>query len=159
MKRTFLKKKNLNTDMVLQITSMADIFTILLVFLLKSFASGTSAITPASQVTLPETNQANPITSESVKLEISSRSILLDEKLVLPLSQFQLNPQDLAQDGTPRPLNHQLANQRNKVSAFKYPQLLILADQNTPYGTLKRVLASASNSGFVDYKLVVVVNE
>jgi biopolymer transport protein ExbD len=158
MKKKFIKKKTLGSDMVLQITSMADIFTILLVFLLKSFSTGASNITPASTLNLPETKKADPI-ADTLKVEISSKTILMDERPVMGLKQFQFEPLDLETDGTPRALNDALSRQRKKNTLQKYPQMLILADQSTPYSTLKRVLASASNSGFVDYKLVVVVDE
>jgi biopolymer transport protein ExbD len=158
MKNKFATKRKLNNDMVLQITSMADIFTILLVFLLKSFSTGASNITPASSLRLPESKKANPI-ADTLKLEISPKTILVDEKPVIALNQFQFEPLELENDGTPKALNEALKHQSSKNTLQKYPQMLILADQSTPYSTLKRVLASASGHGFVDYKLVVVVDE
>jgi biopolymer transport protein ExbD len=158
MKKWSKKKNQLNSDMVLQITSMADIFTILLVFLLKSFSTGVTTITPTSVMILPEAKQPSPI-EETLKIEISESSISMDDKPILPLTAYLIASDQLDQYGMPKSLNAALTEQRNKDSLQQFPKMLILADEKTPYATIKRVLASASTSGFVNYKLVVVEDQ
>lgn len=174
-KRRFLKRKAANEEMVLQITSMADIFTILLVFLLKSFSTGISTISPTADMVLPEAKAGDEV-KESLKLEIASGSILIDDKPITQLLNFKFVATDLEKDGTPRSLNAALIAQRSRQPASVKPdasansqtapgvaqatmlgtRLMVLADQKTPYSTLKAVMAAAGNSGFVDLKLVVV---
>jgi hypothetical protein len=52
-RKSFLKRRAPHEEMSLQITSMADIFMILLVFLLKSLSSGTIQIAPSKGLQLP----------------------------------------------------------------------------------------------------------
>jgi biopolymer transport protein ExbD len=144
-------------DRALQITSMADIFTIILVFLLKSASTGVSTITPGSSVSLPGANFSDEL-SESLKLEISPESILLDDKPVATLENYRLDKADLERDGTVRPLNLALINQRQKKtnSPDEHSHLMLLADRRAPYAIVKTVMDSAANQGFSDLKLVVV---
>jgi biopolymer transport protein ExbD len=155
MKYRFIKKKKQSEDVSLQITSMADVFTILLVFLLKSFSTDVSKITPHESLVLPGAQISSPLT-ESLKLEVSKSLILFDDKPVTELTQFSFDPSDLETNGTPRSLNTVLIQQKRKDARQRYPQLMILADQDTPFSTIKKVLSSASNSGYEDFKLVVV---
>ncbi|MGZ3688894.1 MAG: ExbD/TolR family protein [Bdellovibrionota bacterium] len=152
------KRAKSSEDMVLQITSMADIFTILLVFLLKSFATGVTSITPTSNLNLPVGTSADPVT-ENLKVEISENAVTMDDRPITQLTKFRLDPTDIESDGTPRSLNAALIKERGKDTLQKNPRLLILADQAMPYSTLKAVLASASNSGFADFKLLVVEDQ
>ena len=154
-KKRFGKRAPATQEMNLNITSMADIFTILLVFLLKSFSTGVSSLTPATEIKLPEVVKAEQL-QETLKVEISRDFILLDDKKVTQLESFGVPVFDQENDGTPRSLNTALIAQRRKNTLQKYPRLMILADQEAPYSTLKRVLASASQSGFEEFKLVVV---
>ena len=56
MKKTFVKRAPPSDQMALQITSMADIFMILLVFLLKSYGSGVMEITNSKGIAMSATS-------------------------------------------------------------------------------------------------------
>ncbi len=158
MKNRFIKNKNQSEDVSLQITSMADVFTILLVFLLKSFSTDVSKLTPHETLILPAAQKSATLV-ETLKLEISKNLILLDDKLVTELSKFSFDPIDLESNGTSRSLNTLLIHQRRKDTLKKTTQMMILADQQTPFATIKRVLASASANGYENFKLVVVEDQ
>ena len=169
MKNRFGSRSPVKEEMSLQITSMADIFTILLLFLLKSFAVGLTTISPAGEITLPE-SRGNDEMTESLKVEISQTVILVDDKPITTLANYRLESSDVEANYTPRSLNSTLIKEksaRKKAVQDKPPeerekamgaskQMTILADQKTPYITIKSVLTSASNAGFTDFKLVVV---
>ena len=140
--------------MVLQITSMADIFTILLVFLLKSFSMGVSTISPSKSTILPEVKSADPIV-DTMKIEVSEDSLLLDGKQVSVLHQFKFESDDYGASGSVKSLTEALDQQRKKNTQKKVSGLLVMADQRAPFETLKRVLNTANQAGFEDYKLVV----
>lgn len=168
MKKRF-KKKNIKTDVALQITSMADIFTILLVFLLKSFSGDASKVTPTSQLTLPESVQGSPL-EDVLKIEISSSGVLIDDKTAIELKNFQFPAHDLESNDTSRMLNLLLMKARQKEEREEQTQkepkepkepkktstVLILSDQKTPYQTLRHVLSSAAHSGFEFFDLAFV---
>ena len=97
MKKSFLKKrKNGPTDVALQITSMADIFMILLVFLLKNYANSVTTIAPTAHLVLPEVKQSVNVIKETLKVEIADSTILIDQKPAVRLQGFQFDP---AEDG------------------------------------------------------------
>lgn len=144
--------------MSLQITSMADIFTILLVFLLKSFSTDAAKITPHENLSLPVAGTSQPIV-EAMRVEILQNLILIDDKPIAELNGFLFDPKDLESNGTSRSLSTVFIEKARKDSLQKYPRLLVLADQKAPFSTIKRVLASASNGGFEDFKLVVVEDQ
>jgi biopolymer transport protein ExbD len=166
--RKFGRRPAHSQEMVLQITSMADIFTIILVFLLKSVSIGASNITPGSGVNLPEASLSDEV-SESMKLEISQDSILLDDKPITTLTDYRVDRNDLESDGTVRPLNTALTilRQRKPASVANGPananedhtHLMLLADRKAPYSIVKTVMDSAANQGFSDIKLVVVEDQ
>lgn len=163
MKLSPFKTRQHNEEMALQITSMADIFTIILVFLLKSFSTSAVAISPTPGTLLPEAH-AGDVPVEALKLEVSPTAIQLDGQPVVKLSAFVFDPADLQANGVSTALAKALELQRNRQlliaksnSSVKVDsRILILSDQKTPYLTLKSVLASAALHGYTDFKLAVV---
>jgi biopolymer transport protein ExbD len=151
-RKSLLKKKRAPEDVSLQITSMADVFVILLVFLLKNFSAVTPLFTPDSALQLPEVSSSKPVTS-SMALEIMKNSIKLDHQTISTLSDFKAPPQDTSVDGSLSPLKKALLSIRPELR--KSMPLLILADRYAPVATIRKVLLTASLSGIETYKLVV----
>jgi len=152
------KKKKGSEEVALQITSMADIFTIILVFLLKTTASGLNTVSP-NGANLP-LGKGQEITHESMKVEISANLVEIDDKAALNLQNFDLPVTEMQANGMSQSIYQAFMDKRkNHQEANSVSELLVLADQNTPYSTLKAVLASAANSGFVDLQLVMVADE
>src|SRR4051794_15409637 len=138
MKKTFKKKRPAASDeMSLQITSMADIFVILLVFLLKSYA--TSAVNISPTVMLPQA-QAGETPVEALKVEVTDKAILVEGQPVTPLTSFAFGSADIEGNGTSKTLNKALDRERQrqlliakansdvKVDA----KILVIADQKAP---------------------------
>lgn len=151
MKKRFKKRAHVNEEMNLQITSMADVFTIILVFLMKSYATGALNIEPAKGITLPAAN----ITSQqdakdllALRVEISDSVISVGGKPVTRVTDFVVPAQDIAEGGAIRSLSAALP----KGDAHK---VMVIADQRAPYATVKAVLASAAGQGYTHVKLAV----
>lgn len=165
-KNPFAKKRRSNEEMTIQITSMADIFTIILVFLLKSYATSSITVNPSPGLRLP-TAVASESPVEALKIEISETTVQVDEKPVATLSKFHFDPADLQQNGTSISLGKSLDLQKKRQLLIAQSnsdvktdaKLLLIADERTPYQTIKSVLASAAVQGFIDIKLVVVRKE
>lgn len=157
MRETFLKKKKPREDMSLQITSMADIFMILLVFLLKSYTAGIADVSASPETKLPLASSQD-VLEDTLALEISKNAILLDQKPVLKLEGFRfVAGNDAASMDS---LYRALSEQRKKLpNPNLAPSLLLISDERTPYATIERVLASAASSGFVDLQLLVIQKE
>ena len=159
------KKRHLaSEEMSLQITSMADIFVILLVFLLKSYATSAVNVTPS--VMLPEA-QASEASVEALKVEITPTSVLVEGQPVTTLKTFQFDGKDLEGNGTSKTLHAALKRERDRQLLIAKQntdvkidaKILVIADQKAPYGAIKTVLASAALNGYTDFKLAVVKGE
>jgi biopolymer transport protein ExbD len=145
-------------DVSLQITSMADVFMILLVFLLKTYTTSVSSIVPPQGMKLPTTGQSEKIV-EALKIEVSDGAIRLDGNPIVQLTDYKFKAEDISRDGYVEPLKTALAREKSDGKRKGEGELLVLADQRTPYPTLKTVLNTAAMGGWRDFKLVVVENQ
>ena len=157
MKKKFGKAKRRGQDMALQITSMADIFMILLVFLLKNYSTTLTSVSPSEGTRLPVA-ESQDILKEALKVEISKDSISVDHKPVIDLHDFRFSGRIDAYGETAvaNPLYSAMQAERKKGRAGTDSNLVVLADERTPYDTIKLVMGSAARAGYVDLQLVVV---
>jgi biopolymer transport protein ExbD len=157
MKKGFLKKKKkLSGEFSLQITSMADIFMILLVFLLKSYATSITNIAPSSHISLPEVS-AQGVPKESLKIEVGKEAVIVDDKQILQLNNFEFGTEEMSAGDASPTITRVLNEQRKKTPDPNMDSaLVVMADEGTPFSTIKRVVASAAGAGFVDLQLLVV---
>ena len=160
-KRRFEVPIKRNQSFTLNITSMTDMFTILLVFLLQSFAAGEIHIDPVSNLRLPSSNsEKNPV--NGIKLSASINEIKVDQKLVATIvnNQISQNAIDPNDNQFIKPLFDELMriNKDNEKLA-KTGKVLLQADQNLPYATLRKIMYTASMAGFPNLKLITTVSE
>jgi biopolymer transport protein ExbD len=166
MKKSLFKSRKSSDEMALQITSMADIFTILLVFLLKSYTTSAIAINPSKGVELPVA-QVGETSVDALKVEVSDSAVAVEGKAVATLNHFQFDQQDLQANGASQALNQALEKERKRQVLIAQSnsdvkidsKVIVIADQHVPYSTLKTVLASAALQGYTDFKLAVVRGE
>jgi biopolymer transport protein ExbD len=162
-KKTLFKKKHQNEDMALQITSLADIFVIILVFLLKSFATGSVNVSPVPGMLLPQA-QSSETNIEALKVEISESAVAVEGTAISQLNKFRFDPADVQGNGVSGGLSKAFDRERQRQlmiakanSDVKVdPKILVVSDQRVPYQTVKTVLASAALHGYTDFKLAVV---
>ncbi len=164
-----------NEEVGLQITSMADIFTILLVFLLKSYSVSAIDLTVGKDVQLPSARGGTDRV-EAMKLEVTGTGIAIEGNPVISFENYEPKASDVGRDGTIPAVVKALGKEREKQRALasagaptvnpdgtpvtekKFPeaQLLVVADKKVPYKVLKLILSSASMQDYTDFKLVVV---
>lgn len=160
--------------MGLQITSMADIFTIILVFLLKSISSGETTATPTEAMTLPAVvSQDKTAIRDTIKVEISREAVLVEAHRVLKLSNFVIDDRqpasiavsnmganaDLArQSGVSQGVLKALMDVRARHDKEDKgnSHILVMADEQTPYSTLKVIMNTAAVAGYIDMQLIVL---
>jgi biopolymer transport protein ExbD len=165
-KKGLFKKRHQSDEMSLQITSLADIFVILLVFLLKSYATSAVNLSPAKGMLLPEA-QAAEVSVEALKVEISEDTVAVEGQPAATLKNFRFSADELQANGVSNGLSKVLQRERQRQlmiakanSDVKVdPKILIVSDQRVPYSTVKSVLASAALNGYTDFKLAVVKGE
>lgn len=150
------KRKKSSGDISLNITAMADIFVVLLVFLLKSYASGAMVVSPTAELELPMAiNQSEPV--EAMKVEISKDHLVVEGESILELKDFKFPSGDLLPVGISKRLFEVLKEKKGDVDGDASPsnKVIILADKGTPYAALKVILTSAAGSGLTDFKMAV----
>lgn len=145
-----------NKSFGLNITSMTDMFTILLVFLLQSFAAGEVNIDPVDGVRLPQSmTEKNPV--DGARVSVSAKEIKFDQKVVALIKNNQVDTAalDASDNQFIKPLFDELKklNTENEKLA-KTGKLLLQADEALPYSTLRKIMYTASMAGFPNLKLV-----
>ncbi len=148
-----------NQSFNLNITSMTDIFTILLVFLLQSYAASEVQIDMVEGLRLPSSStDKNPI--EGVKLSISPTELKFDQVVLAKVQNNQIEQSaiDPRDSNFIQPLFDELKkfNAANEKLA-KTGKVLLQADQELPFATLRKVMYTASMAGFPNLKLVTTV--
>ncbi len=157
--KSFIKRRHQQSgELSLQITSMADIFTILLIFLLKGYATDAATLTPPSGVTLPAGSQSSLI-REALKIEVTATGVLVESSPVMSLNGFAAENQNawqaLSQSlQAAKKKQEQIAAANPDVSV--HGRFTLVADQKAPWPTLREVLRIAADSGFTEPQLAVV---
>jgi biopolymer transport protein ExbD len=146
----------------LNITAMMDMMTILLVFLLKSFASSSAAITASEDVRPPvSSTRASP--KDTVAITITPRNILVGDKEVVRLANGVV-PADQLQGRLVVGLDAQLKKEveklkyiaeRNPAAPFS-KELSVIGDKRVPYDLLLTVLYTAGQNELENYRFVVL---
>ncbi|QDK37330.1 biopolymer transporter ExbD [Bdellovibrio sp. NC01] len=152
-----------NSTFALNITSMTDMFTILLVFLLQTYSTSDVQIIPENGLRLPSSaSQSNP--TEAIKLSLSGTALKIDQTKIADVKDAEFLPQDLEEKDTNfiKPLFEELdklAKNSQDKAGVKEGRILLQADKELPYATLRKVMYTASMAGFPQLKLVTLVGE
>lgn len=148
-----------NQSFGLNITSMTDMFTILLVFLLQTYNASEVNLEPVSGVRLPSsTTEKNPI--NGVKLSISPTELKFEQTVVAKVANNQIEQAaiDPSDSNFIKPLFDELQkfNTTHETLA-KTGKVLLQADQELPFSTIRKIMYTASMAGFPNLKIVTTV--
>lgn len=154
-----------NSTFTLNITSMTDMFTILLVFLLQTYSTAEVQLVPDSDLRLPSSaTLTNPV--EAIKISISSKALKLDQTTIAEVKNADFLAQDLEDKDSNfiKPLFAELdkiakSEDLKDKEHVKEGRILLQADKDLPYSTLRKVMYTASMAGFPQLKLVTLVGE
>jgi biopolymer transport protein ExbD len=127
---------------------MVDVFTVLLVFLLKSY-SAEGTLTPSAPVRLPDST-ATLAGDRNLSVTITEKELFLERTRID-------EPTLLSADAS------EIPGLTKALDAFRRPgpakeettKVIILGDKEIPYFLLKKVLSTLTNSGFHDISLAV----
>lgn len=148
----------------IQITSMVDMFVILLVFLLKSYSTSPVNITPKDGLRIPEsTATTDPV--DVVKLIVAQDAVFVEEKKILDLVKGSV-PRNMTETNDPsfiRSLYEEL-DARAKLAkdiakandSFEFDgKVLLQADRELPYEVLQKIMYTSMMAGYGEVKLAV----
>ncbi|NLG18124.1 MAG: biopolymer transporter ExbD [Fibrobacter sp.] len=135
-----------------QLTSLVDVMTILLVFLIKSFSTEGSLITAASDLVLPVSNsQESPRVRSSI--EITRKSVITDGHVLISTDSLRM-ADSLLVPGVYEWMK--AARERNNDQSSG--ELVIQCDREIEFAVVKKVMYTCSKAGFSDF-LVLVTRE
>ncbi len=174
-RKRFEINKDQRSTFGLNITSMTDMFTILLVFLLQTYST-------ADVQVLPDPGQALPISSvdanatQTVQISVTKDELKIENRTIASLKDLDFTNQDIDSNDQNfiKPLFAELdklSKEEKKIDeAFQAGtgtkkanpgvldgKIIVKADQNLSYGVLRKVMYTASMAGFPKMKMATVV--
>lgn len=157
MKRiSFIKRKNANDPVNLNLTSMMDMFAIILVFLLTQVAAQGQLLTVGSDMPLPHSTSMEDV-KPAVTIAVVDGKISVDGELVEKnFHRYEGMIIDTLKDS----LDEKGENLKNIASynpliSFR-GEVLILADKSLPFKHLKKVLYTCGQTEFINQSLAVL---
>ncbi len=154
------KHRRHNGEVRLQLTSMMDMFTIILVFLLKTYSTHGQLINPSEDLTLPSSRIQNPpeigldVTVSSEWIMLNNRPVERTEN-VLSREGFLIPPLQEALDKYAR----EAERMEELYGAPFSGKVTIQGDKNTPYHLLIRIMYTCGQTRYPNMRLVVYKTE
>ena len=148
--------------MSLQITSMIDVFTILLVFLLKSYSSEGQLVQLAESIRLP-VSTAQQALHPAVTVAFNGQALFVDGQLLIEdVASFVAGDDLLVQ-----PLYDVLTDKarRTREIAAVNPavvftgEIVLQGDREIPFRLLKKIIYTAGQAEFLNQSLAVFQEE
>ena len=168
MNKIIRMRGNRTSTFGLQVTSMVDMFTIILVFLLKSYSTSAVQITPQEGLKLP-TSTSNTEPVEALKLVVSQEGVFVKDEQILVFKKGKPDQADLDSNDSKflRPLYEALnkeAENSKKIAdlndAVEFDgRVVVQADHKLPYSVLKKVMYTSMLAGYADVKMAVLALE
>ncbi|WHI52870.1 biopolymer transporter ExbD [Microbulbifer sp. MLAF003] len=168
MKRMARSHKRKKTS-GMNLTSLMDVFTILVFFLLTNTSSN-EALEPPKVITLPDSVvETKP--RETVTLMVTAEEILVESKSVIATSEV-LESEEVVIDVIKQAMTAELGKAIGIAQASaaenegeaemegeqgpEPPEVNILADRGIPFSLLKKVMSSCTEAGYTKVSLAVI---
>jgi len=154
----------------LSITSLMDIMTILLVFMLMNYATDPMNINPSDELSLVPSVSIDKIHERMTTMAITKNHLLVDDKPVVQVKdgKVPVTAKREGEDGyfiTPLfdALKAQADNVKklatyNKSLKFK-GNLMIIGDEEAPFRLLSEVMYTAGQAEFGNFEFAVISNQ
>lgn len=152
-----IKKHDTNPGKVrINLTSMMDMFTIILVFLLKTYSTEGMLIHPSEYLTLPKST-INKSPEVALDLIVSKEWIMVNDEPIAPVKNvinqrgFIIKPLQEKLHVYAREAKHMEELYGTKFSG----KVTIQGDKSIPYKLLVKVMATCGKSDYPNMRLVV----
>jgi len=137
-----------------QLTSLVDVMTILLVFLIQSFSVEGTLVTPAPDLTLPVSTAIEPA-KPKLAIEISQSYVLSGGTIIAYTDAFKTSDSLLI----PALYDYMIVQKTAYDDSKRAQEVLIQSDREVAFNILKRVMYTCSRAGFVDFSVLVLKEE
>ncbi|HZX41100.1 MAG TPA: biopolymer transporter ExbD [Myxococcaceae bacterium] len=166
-RKALTRKKRMEREIAgeiheLNITAMMDMMTIILVFLLKSYAASAISLTQSEDVK-PPISSTRAVPKDTVAVTITPKDILVGDRVVVTLQNGQI-PASMLDGRLVKPLDNALRREVDKLKliASRNPaapfsrELSVIGDRKIPYDLLLTVLYTAGQAELENYRFVVL---
>jgi len=145
-----------NKALSLQLTSLLDMFTIILVFLMVSFQSEDKDFVLNADLELPKSSAKNPF-KPAVNMAITPEAVFVEGKKVFTLEKGGEVDNEVFESGKIESIARGVADawQATKKEEGEENIVVIQADKHLPYRTIHIVMRSAAHSGFYRFRLAI----
>jgi biopolymer transport protein ExbD len=175
------RRKSIGRAFELQLTSMMDVFIIIVVFLLKSYAASTNSLSTVPGIKLP-TSSSLDITPDSLQVIITPEAMTFENDKILEFVQtagdaantssanYAFKKTDVDEGGRRIvPLYDALIKARDKAELLraKSPnrdaqgnplpfegELAIQADKRIDYDTIRKIMYTAGSAGYKLFRFI-----
>jgi biopolymer transport protein ExbD len=145
----------------LRLTSLLDMFTILLVFLLKSFSAEGQMVTNTDDLRLPESSSEKPLRAAPI-ISVTREWVILDDKPVIKIDDIKGEGDLLI-----KPLHDGLQQARDVAEKLGtmderlgfHGTVDIMGDRDASFAVIKRVMYTCGRVGFNNMLLAVYKKE
>jgi len=140
----------------LNMNAMMDMMTIILLFLLKSFSTEGSLVTPSEQLTLPQSHQGEKPKKE-LNVSVAKDVILVNDKVVFRLE--NLSEDMIIIPALYEKLDEYAQQERDleiEVGKEFSHEVIIQGDRTIPFDLLYKVMYTCSRSDFYKMRLLTV---
>ncbi len=145
----------------LGMTSLMDIVSIIVVYLLKSYASDPMMITPIAEQKIPLSVMDTKI-KEGVAIYVSSRELIFNEEQVATLKDGELDPTSV-QGHVIQELYTKLEEERDKSREIFEARgeewvgrIILIGDEAVQFSTLVDIMYTAGRLEFSEYSFCVI---
>ena len=152
-------RKRGNTTVKLNITSMIDMFTLMVVFLIQNYSTQGQLVTPAHGLRLPKSS-VEKMAKEGVSVKVSQHSIMVEDATVIDEAAYKslLSQKDFLIVPLHAVLSKYAAEAKKSAEMFKTEfsgKISIQGDIEIPYNVLTRVMYTCGQAGYPNMNLVV----
>ncbi|MDH5471845.1 MAG: biopolymer transporter ExbD [Gammaproteobacteria bacterium] len=139
----------------MNLTSLMDVFTILVFFLLSSSSSGVVIEVPKKIVLPSSVVETEP--RETIVLKVTEDMILVQGEPVVSMDEILSNKSPIIPE-----IGARLSELRKSVigvstkKAYESKEVTILAHETIPFNVLKKVMGTCSGMGFENISLAVI---
>lgn len=145
------RRKEESTGMML--TSLMDIFTVLVLYLLVNQAEGIS-LEPPAWVVLPD-SAVDTAPRQSIVIALTQKDVLIQGEAVATIADVQASPLADIDAIHQRIANIKDAAAKQSDQSGVSTEVTILADRGVPFKVLKKVMTSSANAGYGKISLAV----
>ena len=157
-----VRKSQKDAGFTLQLTAMVDMFTIMIVFLLKSYDTSSLEVKNVDGLVLPASITAST-PNEALLLLVSKKGVFVNEIKVATIDNGKILESDISKtdedyiDNLFKELNKEakkIEELSKKNPEIKFDgKLLMQADKELDYSILRKILYTATMAGYGDLRL------